>query len=239
MERLKFPESIDGRSFTFGLIAGVAALSLPSFLNHMMYFLSGQIRSVIFQGQWSIVALSIVGFLAFLIPLNFRRRADWRSMGIYSAFIVSLFIEMYGVPLTIYMSSAAFGTFAPSAVPNTVFSFPLLGHTFAMNLWMLIGAIITVIGMAIVAVGWTTIYKTDKDLVTNGIYKYSRHPQYLGIIMIAVGWFIGWPTVLTGLMLPIVVYEYLRLSRSEEEEVAEEIGEDKYQAYRENTPMII
>lgn len=239
MERPEILSSVDRRSFSFGVLTGLALMSLPSFFNHLMYFFSGQIRSVVFQGQWDIVAISIIGFLAFLIPLNYRRRANWRSMGIYSAFIVSLFIEMYGVPLTIYMSSAAFGAFSPANVPNTVLTFSAVGSTFAMNTWMVIGAIITAIGMAIVAVGWSTIYRTEKDLVKTGIYNYSRHPQYLGIILISVGWFIGWPTVLTGVMLPIVVYEYFRLSQSEEEEVAKDIGEEKYDEYRKNTPMLI
>ncbi|MFB6115347.1 MAG: isoprenylcysteine carboxylmethyltransferase family protein [Candidatus Nanohalobium sp.] len=239
MERPEIFSSVDRRSFLFGVVTGLAVLSLPSFVNHLMYFLSGQIRTVIFQGKWSIVALSVIGFLAFLIPLNYRKRADWRSMGIYSAFIVSLFIEMYGVPLTIYMSSAAFGAFSPASVPNVILTFNLLGNTFAMNTWMFVGAVITAVGMGIVAWGWATIYRTDKDLVKTGIYSYSRHPQYLGIILIAVGWFIGWPTLLTGFMLPIVVYEYYRLSKSEEEEVAKDIGEEKYEEYRKNTPMLI
>jgi protein-S-isoprenylcysteine O-methyltransferase Ste14 len=239
MKRPEFPESLDKRSFLFGALAGLAIFSLPSFLNHLLYFLSGQARMIVFQGKWDIVLLSIVGFLAFLIPLNYRRRADWRSMGIYSAFIVSLFIEMYGIPLTIYMSSAAFGGLNPASVPNTILTFNAIGYTFAMNTWMVLGAVITAVGMGIVALGWSTIYRTEKDLVKTGIYGYSRHPQYLGIIMIAVGWFIGWPTLLTALMLPIVVYEYYRLSHHEEEEVAEEIGEEKYQSYREETPMFI
>jgi len=239
MKRPEFLKTIDKRSFIFGTLTGLAIISFPSFLNHLMYFLSGQVELIIFQGKWDIVALIIIGFLAFLIPLNYRRRANWRSMGIYSAFIVSLFIEMYGVPLTIYMSSAAFGTFSPAQVPNTIFSFNAIGYEFAMNLWMVIGAIITAIGMAIVAWGWSTIYRTEKDLVQEGIYGYSRHPQYLGIILIAVGWFIGWPTLLTALMLPIVVYEYYRLSQNEEKEVAKDIGEEKYAEYRKSTPMFI
>lgn len=239
MKRPKFPESIDRRSFLFGTLTGLALISFPSFLNHLLYFLSGQVEMIVFQGKWDIVALSIIGFLAFLIPLNYRRRANWRSMGIYSAFIVSLFIEMYGVPLTIYMSSAALGGLSPSSVPNTIFTFNAIGYTFAMNLWMIIGALITALGMGIVAWGWSTIYRTDKDLVQTGIYNYSRHPQYLGIVLIAVGWFIGWPTLLTAALLPIVVYEYYRLSQSEEEEVAKDIGEEEYSEYRRKTPMFI
>ncbi|MFB6147785.1 MAG: isoprenylcysteine carboxylmethyltransferase family protein, partial [Candidatus Nanohaloarchaea archaeon] len=106
-------------------------------------------------------------------------------------------------------------------------TFSALGYGFMMNTWMLVGAAVTVLGMLLVALGWVTVYR-NQGLVTSGIYRYSRHPQYLGIILIATGWFIGWPTLLTGAMLPVVVYEYYRLAKKEEEEVAEEVGEESY-----------
>ncbi|MFB6180631.1 MAG: isoprenylcysteine carboxylmethyltransferase family protein [Candidatus Nanohalobium sp.] len=229
---------INKRSFLFGAVAGLFTAFIPSFLDHVVFFLSGQIRSATSQGHWGIVAVSVIAFLAFLIPLKYRRRADWRSMGIYTAFIVSLFVEMYGIPLTIYLSSAVFGSVAVQP-PQTVLTFHLLGKVFGVNIWMLTGLAVTAIGAATVAVGWATIYRTDKDLVTSGIYSYSRHPQYLGIILVAFGWFIGWPTILTALMLPVLTYEYVRLCRKEEKEVMEEVGEQKYKEYMKSTHMLI
>ena len=185
------------------------------------------------QNAWMLVAGSIAFFLLFLLPLKFRRKADWRSAGIYSAFLISLFVEMYGLPLTVYLSSAFVSMPSSNQIPAFLFSFA----GFALNLWMIIGLIITLIGCGIVAVGWYRVYNAE-GLAKTGIYRYSRHPQYLGIILISIGWFIGWPTPLTGLLLPIVVYEYYRLSKEEEKEAEDEYGE-RYRDYMENTPRFI
>lgn len=225
------------RNIILGIIGFVGLISIPSFLDHYIYFLTGQIESIAKQGRWDLVALNIIGFLLFLIPLNYRRKADWKSMGIYSAFIVSLFVEMYGIPLGIYLSTPALTGFTGSQ--NVVFSLFVFGWGFDLTLWMLVGLIITVTGMAITALGWITIYRTDKELVDTGIYGYSRHPQYVGIILIVVGWFIGWPTPLATLILPILIYTYYNLALKEEQEVSKEIGEKKYQSYREKVPRFI
>jgi len=227
---------MDRRSFLIGVAAGLFILNLPGFFHHLEYFLSGQVEKAVIQQNWKFVALNALGFLLFLIPLRYRRKTDWRAYGIYTAFIVSLFVEMYGIPLSIYLSSGLLG----SAVtpPDVLVSFSLLGQNFAMNAWMLTGAAVTATGMAIVAAGWYQIY-TAEGLVRDGIYRFSRHPQYLGIIMIAIGWFIGWPTLLTLVILPILCYEYYRLSLEEEEEMIDEFEKERYQQYRDNTPLLI
>jgi protein-S-isoprenylcysteine O-methyltransferase Ste14 len=228
---------IDWRSFAFGIVATLGVFALPSFSEHFLYLMTPQINEIAIQQRWDLVALNIIGFLLFLLPLQYRRKADWKHLGVYSAFIVSLFVEMYGVPLAVFLSTPALGSAIPE--PAYVLSFTLLNQTFGLSAWMLFGVVVTLVGMALVALGWYTIYKNRDGLVTTGIYSYSRHPQYAGIMLIALGWFIGWPTPLTAVILPILIYVYYRTAKEEEEEAMEEFGEDKYQEYRESTPFLI
>ena len=225
--------SFNRRNTAFGILIVLSLLSLPSFYQHLKFFLSGQVQFFMKQEAWLLVLGSVAFFLLFLLPLKFRRKADWRSAGIYTAFLISLFVEMYGIPLTVYLSSAFVSMPSSSQVPRFLFS--IAG--FALNLWMVIGLLITFIGCGIVALGWYTVYSA-KGLAEEGIYNYSRHPQYLGIILISIGWFIGWPTPLTAAILPILVYEYYRLSKEEESEAEQEFGEE-YRRYMENTPRFI
>jgi protein-S-isoprenylcysteine O-methyltransferase Ste14 len=224
---------LNKRKLAFAALILASIISLPSFYQHLKFFLSGQIQFFMKQQAWLLVAGSIAFFLLFLLPLKFRRKTDWRSAGIYTAFLISLFIEMYGLPLTVYLTSAFVSMPSSNQIPDLILTF----GGFALNLWMLIGLIITTIGAGIVALGWYTIYNAE-GLAQKGIYKYSRHPQYLGIILITVGWFIGWPTPLTAAILPILIYEYYRLSKEEEAEALQEFGEN-YREYMQNTPRFI
>ncbi len=216
---------------------------LPSFIQHARFFITGQVEAMVVQNRWDLVGLNILLFLIFLVPLNFRKKVNWKSMSIYAAFIVSLFVEMYGIPLTIYLTSTvAFSGGGAQTAQEPIITFTILGQTLSMTFWKMIGAAISITGMITVIVGWVTIYKKSQkiDLVTSGIYKYSRHPQYLGIILISIGWFVHWPTILTLGMLPILVYFYYRLTEDEEEELIEEFEDsEKYEEYRENTPRFI
>lgn len=230
-------DGINRRSIILGILGFLSLISLPSFLDHFLYFIGGQVEKIAFQNRWDLVLLNIAGFLLFIIPLQFRRKADWKSFSIYSAFIISLFVEMYGIPLTVYLSSASMLSVAP---PQTSWhAVRLLGESFMLTPWMITGLVVTLLGMAIVALGWITIYRSEGELVDSGIYSYSRHPQYVGIILIALGWFIGWPTLLTTLLLPLLIYTYYDLSRKEEQEVSKEVGEESYREYKNRTKMFL
>ncbi len=223
---------------------GILVLAgLPSFIEYASVFITGQVEAMVIQNRWDLVGLNILLFLIFLIPLNFRKKVNWKSMGIYAAFIVSLFVEMYGIPLTIYLSSTvAVSGGASQTTLDPFLTFTVLGQTFSMPFWKIIGAAISITGMLTIIVGWVTIYKKSQkvDLVTSGIYKYSRHPQYLGIILISLGWFVHWPTMLTLGMLPILIYFYYRLTEEEEEELMDEFEDPTiYEEYREDTPRFI
>ncbi|MBI4199752.1 MAG: isoprenylcysteine carboxylmethyltransferase family protein, partial [Chloroflexi bacterium] len=133
-------------------------------------------------GFWSLVvfnaAFFVIFVLSFLTPL---RRRDWRSFGVYSAFIVALFTEMYGFPLTIYVLTSILGSRYPALNPFSHAS----GH-----LWVtLLGggaAMMTVIhvvsnllmfgGLVIIAHGWRKVHRAQGALVTDGLYRWVRHP---------------------------------------------------------------
>jgi len=179
-------------------------------------------------GRWDVVLVSSVLFVAFLLFTPFKKKVSWKTHSTYTAFIIALFAEMFGFPLTIFFISSYFGRIG--------FQNEFLNY---MNLaGMPIGFIITGIGLLFVIVGWRPIYKAKEELVTKGVYHYLRHPQYLGFLLITLGWLIHWPTIPTATMWPILVVMYYRLAKKEEKELKERFG-DKYLQYIEKVPMFI
>ncbi|MFH1978289.1 MAG: methyltransferase [Candidatus Aenigmatarchaeota archaeon] len=219
----------------FLAIAITPALYFPLFLQHFTVYMTGEVFTYVITQQWHIVVLSTLLFLAFLIPLTFRRKTNWKEYGLATAFFVSLFVEMYGIPLTILLAS---NYFSAGVVPTqTLIVFDFLGVTFAMDVGMTYGAILIITGMIMIITGWITLYRNikDKELVTKGIYNYSRHPQYLGFILIVIGWFVAWPTILTLIFAPILIYKYLRVCRTEEKEIKSK----EYEEYKKTAPFFI
>lgn len=239
MENLK--RTIEKGNLQFRMIFIILALIPLIFLNdfyiHIYYHLFGTLLLHTITQQWHIVVLNIVLFLIFLIPLSFRRRINWKEYGVVTAFFVSLFIEMYGIPLTVFFASKYFSGSA-SELPNMVIVFKFLGVNIGMTMAMVYGTVLMIMGMLLIIIGWITLYKNLKkdEIVTKGIYSYSRHPQYFGFILIILGWLVGWPTLLTVIFAPILIFMYLRVCKIEEKELSD-IKE--YEEYKERVPFFI
>lgn len=92
-------------------------------------------------------------------------------------------------------------------------------------------------GLALIAFGWGQIHKAE-GLVTTGIYRFIRHPQYTGIFMFTLGWILHWPSIITLVMWPVLVTAYIWLARREEKIVVEEFG-DSYLEYARKTPRFL
>lgn len=198
-------------------------------------------------GLWPLVIVNTAVFLIFAFSFARPRSGrDWRSFGAFSAFLVALFTEMYGFPLTIYLLSGWLGSRYPGL--------DLFGHN-AGHLWptllgwqgdphfspfhllsyLLIGG-----GFVLLSAAWKVLYRAQRDgqLATTGPYAYLRHPQYAAFVLILLGFLFQWPTLLTLLMFPILVAMYARLARHEEAEALAQFGE-AYVEYAAHTPAFI
>ena len=203
--------------------------SLPLLLSSSSSFLPPA-DDLFFSGRWDFVLISIIFFVAFLLLIPFRKKTGWKAHGTYTAFIVALFAEMYGFPLTIFFISSYFGQLG--------FSFAFIDY---MNsLGMPVGLILTIFGMMLVVLAWKAVHKksSENDIASKGLYSHIRHPQYLGFILMTLGWLIHWPTIPTAIMWPILAVMYYNLAKREEREMVETYGE-RYQQYKKKVPMFI
>ncbi|MFA4876421.1 MAG: isoprenylcysteine carboxylmethyltransferase family protein [Methanoregula sp.] len=186
-------------------------------------------------------SLIFIGFaFAFIHP---RTKTGWESLGAFSAFIVALFAEMYGFPLTIFLLSGWPGNVVPDASlfthdaghlwytlsgmtgdPHTGL-FPLVSYAFILT------------GLFILMSAWNVLYRArqEKRLAVTGMSAYVRHPRYLAFVLIMIGFLVPWPAILTLILFPWLIWRYAALAKEEESEVVREFG-GEYTAYAAGTP---
>ena len=195
-------------------------------------------------GFWSLVVVNVAIFvllaLSFLTPVQ---RREWRSFGVFTAFVVALFTEMYGIPLTIYVLTAVLGSRYPALNPFSHASGHLWITLFGGGAWMsgvihLISNALMGGGLLLMWAGWRKIHQARGELVTDGVYARVRHPQYAGLFLITVGMLVQWPTIITAVTWPILLTVYYRLARREEREAEARYGE-AYRVYRARVPMFV
>ncbi|MFH1788772.1 MAG: methyltransferase [Candidatus Altiarchaeota archaeon] len=211
---------------------------LPSLASHYVWLMGGQGLGDILTGRWDIALINIVFFTSFLFLTHYRAKVEWRSKGIYTAFILALFAEMYGFPLTAYFIAKYFGPIPSSYAPSHSITFRFLDVHFKMPSLMIAGSAITVIGLSLIIAGWIKVYRSKGAMVSDGVYKLMRHPQYTGILLVTLGWLIHWPTLLTLLIWPFLALTYLRLARAEEEYMVQKFPFE-FEKYKKETPMFL
>lgn len=198
-------------------------------------------------GLWMLVILNSAIFLMFAFSF-FKPQTgrDWRTFGAFAAFVVALFVEMYGFPLTIYLMSGWLQTRYPSL--------DLMSHN-SGHLWStLLGEqgdphfgvlhiasyVFLGLGFYLLSAAWNVLYQAQRAnrLATTGPYARIRHPQYVAFVMILLGFLLQWPTLLTLVMFPILVAMYARLAVTEEREMRERFGAE-FDAYAARTPRFV
>ena len=195
-------------------------------------------------GLWGLVVVNAAIFIIFAFSFTHpKTHRDWRSFGAFSAFLVALFTEMFGFPLTIYLLSGWLTRRYPGL--------DLLSHN-SGHLWdTLLGSagdshfgllhtlsnLLIGLGFILLAAAWKVLYRAQREgqLASTGPYARVRHPQYVAFVLVMLGFLLQWPTLLTLLMFPVLVTMYVRLARREEREALAQFGES-YARYAVATP---
>src|SRR5262245_5995593 len=198
-------------------------------------------------GLWSLVVINSAVFIFF--ALSFAKpqsRRDWRSFGAFSTFIVALFAEMYGFPLTIYLLSG----WLQSRYPQL----DLMSHDAGHLWWTIFGLkgnphwsmlhilsnLLILAGCLVIGMAWRVLHEAQRRhmMAMTGPYAYVRHPQYVGFVLVLVGFLVQWPTLLTLAMFPVLVVMYVRLAKHEEGEARAAFGE-AYDRYAARVPALL
>lgn len=190
--------------------------------------------------QWGAVLFFAVIYCAALLFTPFYRKMDRKPATAYVAFVLAFAIEMHGIPMSMYAISWLIGRKLPEGV--------LWGHTLIGKIGhagMYASVVLSLIAVFIIANGWYNIYhkywsqKSGKgQVVKTGVYKYIRHPQYAGLIMLSLGMLLNWATLPQLLLFPVIVVLYYRLAKREEQDMIKEFGEE-YIMYMARTKRFI
>ena len=198
-------------------------------------------------GLWSLVIINSAVFIFFAFSfIKPKTKLDWRSLGAFSAFIVAMFAEMYGFPLTIYFLSGWLQSRFPQTdifahgsghLWYTVFGFEGDPHSNPIHL---VANILIFAGFYLTYKAWQVLHEAQNagGLATTGPYAKVRHPQYDGFILVMTGFLFMWPTLLTLVMFPILIIVYIRLAKQEEKLVRQEFG-TAYDEYSSKVPAFL
>ena len=195
-------------------------------------------------GLWSLVIINSLFFILFAASFfKPQSRRDWRTLGLFSAFVVALFTEMYGFPLTIYLLSGWLTKNFPGInwlshdaghLPEMLLGWKVNPH---FGPFHILSTVFILGGFWLLSKAWPVLYSAQRSnaLAQTGPYGRIRHPQYAAFILVMFGFLLQWPTIVTVLMFPILVVTYLRLAHQEERSALAEFGEH-YRQYMAQVP---
>lgn len=197
-------------------------------------------------GNWRDMLIVSGVFLAFVLGFVWPRGGmQWRNAGVYSAFLISLFVEMFGIPLTLFVVAPLFDlrVFDFGLNESHLWAYlldqaGLVPIAWGVYLVMTVSMALIAVGLAFIAVGWAQVFGARYELRTSGIYRFVRHPQYLGLILVIIALNIQWPTILTLAMAPILIVMYVRQAHREDRELEARFGR-AFTSYAARVPAFI
>jgi len=196
-------------------------------------------ENIAHSGAWGLAVIMILvasWFLyRYLAPKSWR---EWAGAGLVQAFLIALYAEMYGFPLTIYLV-ARFSGLDRVDLNASLWSTVLGVGEAGMLISMLLGYALLFAGLGIFIQGWRELHRAHREnrLATDGLYGLIRHPQYTGLFIGLFGeGVVHWPTLFSVAVFPVIVLAYVLLARREERQLLEQFGE-QYRAYRRRVPM--
>ncbi len=178
-------------------------------------------------GLWTLVILNSVIFIFFAFSfVKPKTKSDWRSLGAFSAFVVALFTEMYGFPLSLYF----FSGWLAERYPDIDFLAHNNGHLLH-----------TILGFE----GdphWDPLHIASNILIVLGFFYFRRRGASCTGHNKQAPWPVRVGTRAAGIptlvLFPVLAVVYMRLAKREEQVALKEFG-DIYRRYMESTPAWI
>lgn len=116
-----------------------------------------------------------------------------------------------------------------------------------LSVWNIFGLLLFLVGLTVAIIALVTlkrfysstlVIRKGHQLITHGIYRFTRHPIYFGVLIACMGPPVYAPSLFGGLIMLILIPIFLIRIRMEERMLTDEFG-DAYEAYKKITSKLI